>query len=161
MVLWTQFFALISWASQTKLTFQLSNPQDKTLKQILWPLILTHFAEPLPQPFPLVSESQALASLRILSRKQFSFLQKISGCIKVFNSHRADIVVSAWKKASRELSQGWNSAIPGGLMCGFIPQIKWDFNHLLQLQIQLHKSIRVSCNKAPHCTGGAKESNLM
>lgn len=35
------------------------------------------------------------ASFRILSRKQFSFLQKISKCIKAFNSHRAHIVVSA------------------------------------------------------------------
>lgn len=96
-------FALISWASQTKLTFQLSNPQDKTLKQILRPFIVTHFAEPLPQPFPLplVSESRDLASLRLLSRKQFSFLQKTSGYIKAFNSHRAHIVVSAQQSKQR------------------------------------------------------------
>lgn len=106
-------FALISWASQAKLTFQLSNPQDKTLKQILRPFIVTHFAEPLPQPFPLplVSESRDLASLDFSPGNNSLFYRKFLDVSK----HLTAIEHILWfqpNKASRELSQGQNSHVP-------------------------------------------------
>lgn len=48
-----------------------------------------------------------------------------------------------------------------GILCGLIPQIKHDFNCLLQPNIKPHKSVMVPYNKESFCAHGTKESCLM